>query len=111
MSVCLVPFDTECDELADGSLLLRAHGELDLATASVLERALLDCARDHSTDTVVVDLADVPFIDASGLRVLREARRRQREADGELLISHPSRQVLRLLEIAGTRAELQIAAG
>ena len=103
----LVPFETEREELADGSLRLYAHGELDLATASAFEEALRDCARRHPA-RVVVDLADVPFIDASGLRVLIEARRRQHEADGELLIARPSRQVARLLEVAGPRTELRI---
>ena len=103
-----MPFRTECEELSDGSLLLSAHGELDLATASALEQPLLDCIREHPP-CVIVDLADVPFMDASGLRVLIAARRRLREADGELLIARPSRQVAWLLEIAGPRTEFRVA--
>jgi anti-anti-sigma factor len=108
MAVLLVPFETEREELADGSIRLRAHGELDLATASALEGALRDCIREHPA-RLVVDLADVPFMDASGLRVLIDARRRQRETDGEFVISRPSPQVARLLKVAGTRTELRVA--
>jgi anti-sigma B factor antagonist len=107
VSVRLVPFETEREELADGALRLYAHGELDLATASAFEQDLLDCGP-RPCARVVVDLADVPFMDASGLRVLIAARRRQHEADGELLIARPSRQVARLLETAGPRTELRL---
>ena len=109
MPVQLVPFQTECEELADGSVRLSAHGELDLATAAVFGEALSECVRDRPRH-VVVDLADVPFIDASGLRVIIDARDRQQAAGGDFLISRPSRQVVRVLEIAGSRAELPIAA-
>ena len=101
MGVQILQFDSECEELADGSRLLRAHGEVDVATASRLERALSNCGRQHPA-RLIVDLADVPFMDASGLRVLISARGRQQEQHGELLIAHPSRQVARLLDVART---------
>lgn len=101
-------FHTECEELPNGTLYLCAHGELDLATASVLRETLAACA-DEAPRHLIVDLADVPFIDMSGLRVLVEARQRQLGSGGELLIGRPSRQVQRVLEIAGSRAELTVA--
>jgi anti-sigma B factor antagonist len=104
----LVPFDTEREELADGSVRVSAHGELDLATASALDEALSECDADEGA-CVMVDLADVPFIDAAGLRVLIEARRQRVELGGELVIARPSRQVSRLLEIAGERTGLRVA--
>jgi len=107
MSLRLVPFDTERETLADGSVRISAHGELDLATASALDAALRECSREAPT-RLVVDLSDVPFIDAAGLRVLIAARRRQDEASGELVIASPSRQVARLLQIAGERANLRV---
>lgn len=103
----MVRFETECEELADNAVIVRAHGELDVATAPVLDRALVDCAREHPS-RLIVDLADVPFMDASGLRVLVSARGRQHEDHGEMLIAHPSRQVLRLLEIARRFTDLPL---
>ncbi len=107
MSVRLVPFETECEELADGSVRICAHGELDLATASALGEAISDCDADPHSQ-VVVELADVPFIDAAGLRVLMEARLDRVRAGGDLVIARPSRQVSRLLDIAGERAGLRV---
>src|SRR5690242_17128951 len=98
MSVQTLRFDSECEELADGSRLLRAHGEVDVATASRLERALSNCGQQHPAQ-LIVDLADVPFMDASGLRVLISARGRQQKKHGELLITHASPQVARLLQV------------
>ena len=110
MGVQLLRFETECEELADGSVRVCAHGELDMATASTLERALVDCTREHHS-RVIVDLADVPFMDASGLRVLLSAHDRQRKDDGELVITHPSRQVVRLLDVAQRFTKLPLAQG
>lgn len=107
MSVRLVPFETEREVLADGSVRVAAHGELDLATASALDEALVECA-EETPKRLVVDLSDVPFIDAAGLRVLVEAQKRQAKTDGELVINRPSRQVARLLQIAGSRAEFRV---
>ena len=108
VGVRLVPFETELEELDGDSLRLYVRGELDLATASALEEALLDCAREEPA-RLVVDLADVPFMDATGLRVLIEGQRRQKETGGDLVIGRPSRQVARLLEVAGERARFRIA--
>lgn len=107
MSVQLVPFETELEELEDGSVCVDAHGELDLATASRLEEALEECAREHPR-RLVVDLADVPFVDAAGLRVLISAHDRQERDGGEFAIRRPSRPVLRLLELAQPRVHLDV---
>jgi anti-sigma B factor antagonist len=109
VSVRLVPFKTEREEVADGSLRMRAHGELDLATASALDEDLIDCDLNQPWH-LVVDLSDVPFIDAAGLRVLIRARERLESSGGELLIASPSRQVARLLEVAGKSTGLRVVA-
>jgi len=50
-------------------------------------------------------------MDASGLRVLLSAHDRQRKDDGELVITHPSRQVVRLLDVAQRFTKLPLAQG
>jgi anti-anti-sigma factor len=56
----------------DGTALVVCRGEIDLAVAGAL-RVLLDEAL-VASPRVVVDMADVTFIDSSGLRVLAVAR-------------------------------------
>jgi stage II sporulation protein AA (anti-sigma F factor antagonist) len=53
--------------------VIEPHGELDLATASVMEDAL---RRAHGKRHVIVDLTDVRLIDCCGLQVLRAAQER-----------------------------------
>ncbi len=53
-------------EHLDGTVLVRPRGELDLATAPELERALHGVIGEHWA--VVVDLSAVSFADCAGLR-------------------------------------------
>ena len=52
----------------DGSMVVFASGEIDLATSSGLRDALLTAA--ESSSRVVVDLSAVTFLDMSGVGVL-----------------------------------------
>lgn len=57
---------------------------------------------------VRLDVADVGFIDSSGLRVIIGAHQRAEESDRKLLIERPSKSVSRLLEISGLTEHLHI---
>jgi anti-sigma B factor antagonist len=48
---------------------------------------------------VIVDLAGLRFIDASGLAVLVRGRKQARQAGGDLLLAAPRHQVLRVLTL------------
>jgi anti-sigma B factor antagonist len=80
-------------------MTIALSGELDLASAEDLDRAIRTC---EETDIggIVIDLADVSFIDSSGLSALLEARKR---IDGRLHFV-PSRHeaVTRLLALTET---------
>jgi anti-anti-sigma factor len=52
---------------ADGSLIVRVSGELDLATAPMLEDALAGI--EAGEGPVVLDLSALTFIDSTGLRL------------------------------------------
>jgi anti-anti-sigma factor len=97
-------FDVEEGRGDGGLVTLRPTGELDIATAARLEGALLD-GRERG-DRVVLDLADLEFIDSTGLRVIVrgvEAARR----DGWHLRLRPGRPaVQRVFEIAGVLGAL-----
>ena len=81
---------------SDGVATVLLEGELDIATAPVLDATLADVER-NGTGTVVLDLAGVRFIDSTGLRSLLSAR--QRAADGRTNVAsdqHPGRRGARL---------------
>jgi anti-sigma B factor antagonist len=55
------------------SVVIRLRGELDLASSDRLAAVLRTL--DSSPSTIVLDLSELAFLDASGLRVLIEAKR------------------------------------
>lgn len=83
-----------------GVVVLRARGDLDAYTAPGL-RSELHAATEGEATLVVVDLADVTFIDSAGLGALVGAHRRMREADGALRIVRPPDLVARAFELTG----------
>jgi anti-anti-sigma factor len=87
--------------LRDGSIqTIRLAGELDLASADALEEELV---RVEATDaaTIVLDLADLSFLDSSGIRLLIAASGRSRADSGRLVIRRPPESVRRVLRVAG----------
>ncbi len=92
-------------ELVVGTLLeaqgavLSLAGELDMATAPALRRALDDLGAPGAT--IVVDLAGLEFIDSSGLNELVLALRRQRDDGGDVVLRSPRPHTRKVLEIAG----------
>jgi anti-anti-sigma factor len=71
----------------------------------MLEAAV--ASRDDS-DAVVIDLANVTFIDSSGLRALLDAARRARARSTDVVLRSVGPEVFRLLEITGTAGQFSI---
>lgn len=79
-------------------------GEVDAHTAPTLATAMVDLP----DGLVRIDMADVSFMDSSGLRVLMDATARAREAGGDLVVARPSAAVARLVEISGLADQLRL---
>jgi anti-anti-sigma factor len=91
----------ECEVSGDGmSVCLRLDGEVDLDTAGLVEDALSPVLDPRCT-RLVVDLADVSFMDTSGLRVLVVARNALDDRGAEMVIAGVNDQLRRLFEISG----------
>ena len=84
----------------DGKVVLSLVGELDLVSASDLEREL-KAAQTGDTGGVVIDLAGLEFIDSTGLRVLLGAWLRSADGAPPLQFRNAQSQVRRLFEVAG----------
>jgi anti-sigma B factor antagonist len=97
-------FAVEAVEEAGGVQTLRPAGELDIGTAHKLERALLE-GREPG-DRVVLDLADLEFIDSTGLRVIVHAVNAAERGRWELTLRHGRRAVRRVFEISGVLGAL-----
>jgi anti-sigma B factor antagonist len=89
---------TEVSDLR-GDRTLVLHGELDIATAPELVD-LLTRLRHHG-HAVTLDLAEVTFMDSTGLTTLMDAQV-QAERDGwKFAVRRPSSAVRRVFDLAG----------
>jgi anti-sigma B factor antagonist len=79
------------------------RGELDAMTAPPLLAMLCDLV-DAGHACVDLDMHEVTFVDAAGLRTLQHVARAAESQGGGLSLWHTARQVDRLLAIAGLHA-------
>ncbi len=85
---------------SDTSLILKVEGDLDLATAPLLNEHLERAAGSDAT-TIVVDLDEVTFIDSSGLHVLVRQFAGSRSNGGRIRLTKGSEQVQQLFRLTG----------
>lgn len=81
----------------DGQVVAVLRGELDVAFAASVAARLAAVAA--SQREIIIDLADLQFIDSSGVAALVRVRKHARLAGGDLLLAAPQQQVLRVLTI------------
>ena len=84
----------------DGRARLVAVGDLDLDTAPKLLTEVVKLL-DAGVTELVVDLAELAFIDSSGLGTLVGCWRRAQQAGGTLIVANPNEDVSMTLEITG----------
>jgi anti-anti-sigma factor len=91
-----------------GHVVVALGGELDFCGTGYLGRALGDAAASGSP--IIVDLAELTFLDCAGLSVLISARREAQVAGGDLLLAAAGPAVVRLLSLIGQADELLVYA-
>lgn len=86
--------------------VVRAAGEIDVATAPQVERALAGPTR--AGKRVVLDLSKCAFIDSAGLRTLLGARSAADSSGGSLVLVVSDPGLLRVFEVVGLGDVLEI---
>ena len=81
-------FDAVSTDDGVGTLTITLHGEIDHATARLLEEALSVISSSRPAD-VVVDCSDLTFIGTAGIEMLLSAERRNRPTT-RFEVRHPS---------------------
>jgi len=76
------------------------RGEVDVLTVDQVRVALTEALAAHPHD-IVVDLADLTFIDSTGLGALIFGFQRARDAGVRFRLAHPSRTVRQILVLSG----------
>jgi len=90
--------------------IVNAEGDLDMATASMLSKALAD-AEAAGPERVVLDMSGVAFLASAGMTVLAEHHQRCQELGVPFVVVNPNRSTLRTLELTGMSDLLTIVPG
>jgi anti-anti-sigma factor len=83
------------------------EGEIEFATAPRLRSALLDLAQE-GVSRVVLDLAEVSFLDSAGISLLIQAKKRLTSSGSDLVLRTPPANIRRVLDISGVTELFEI---
>ncbi|MEE9904826.1 MAG: STAS domain-containing protein [Chlorobium sp.] len=90
---------TITETLSSGITIVELCGTIDASTAPELQRHQ---AISDPTQTIVIDLARLDFLDSSGLGAIIGAARRKEESGANMLLSCMNQKVRRVFDITGT---------
>jgi anti-anti-sigma factor len=99
--------ETEIRKVAQQHALVMLDGELDASTVHLLYEQLAALARE-GTMHVALNLAELDFIDSTGLSVIVAEHKRVEAMGGELIVFSPRPNVRRLLELTGLDEYLNV---
>ncbi|MDI9590773.1 MAG: STAS domain-containing protein [Acidobacteriota bacterium] len=86
---------------ADGARVVSATGEVDVSCASDLREAIDTALATGDVRRLDVNLAEVPYIDSTGIGVLVGSAQRASEAGVRFGVLNPQRNVRRVLDMLG----------
>ena len=86
-------------------LTVALSGELDLASAGMLDTVIAELCADGAT-RIVLELGELEFMDSTGLRSVLVGEELCKVSGCELLIGSTSRQVARLFDVSGVGERL-----
>lgn len=92
---------------SDEQVELVLGGELDLVASQALRDVLDDLT---GVFRVVIDLADVSYVDSTGLHSLLNLRTRIQASGAEFVIRAPSPFVQRAIEVSGLKGMFEVTA-
>ncbi|MFF4773240.1 STAS domain-containing protein [Microtetraspora fusca] len=90
-----------------GAVVVVVAGELDLFTAPILRDEVRDAIMQDGA-TIVLDLAELSFMDSSGLSVLIEAWRLATSEGGGVCLAAPQPPVARILRTTGLDRRIKV---
>ena len=90
-----------------GTAVLYLQGELDMATSGQLHDAV-DGAMAEEVTGVVLDVAELTFVDSTGIGHLVSAKRRAEDDGRTFVLRNPTRAVHKTLRLTGLDQRLNI---
>ena len=82
------------------AVVASVRGEIDLHNSPGLRTEILDLMNKHAPKRLVLNLAQVPYMDSSAIAVLVEALQKMRKINGRIFLTNLQPRVKSLLDIA-----------
>lgn len=87
----------------DGVLRVAIVGEINHHNAVFVRQKIDEKIQELSSKNLVLDLAEVSFMDSSGLGLIMGRYQRMQELGGTLTVANPSAEHKKLFKLAGLR--------
>ncbi len=95
-------------KISGKTLTVSLYGEIDHHSVKTVREEIDEKINEVGAKTVVLDLANVGFMDSSGLGLVLGRHAKLKDIGGVLKIVNPSDGVLRVLKLAGTERIISI---
>lgn len=92
----------------DGVLRVAIVGEINHHNAVFVRQKIDEKIQELNSKNLVLDLADVPFMDSSGLGLIMGRYQRMQELGGTLTVANPSAEHKKLFKLAGLNKLIKI---
>ena len=88
-------------DFKDGTLYVSLIGEINHHNAVFVRQEIDEKIQELRPQNLVLDLADVPFMDSSGLGLIMGRYQRMQELGGTLTVANPSAEHKKIFKLAG----------
>ena len=95
-------------DFKDGTLYVSLIGEIDYHSAASTREAIDEKVLELCPKNLVLDLADAPFMDSSGLGLIMGRYQLMKDLGGTLAIANPSAGHQKIFELAGLNKLIKI---
>ena len=95
-------------EFSDGELRVVLHGEINRHGVASTREAIDEKIQELRPQNLIIDLADAPFIDSSGLGLIMGRYQRTQELGGTLTVANPSAEHQKIFKAAGLNKLVKI---
>ena len=95
-------------DFKDGTLYVSLIGEIDYHSAASTREAIDEKVLELCPKNLVIDLADAPFMDSSGLGLIMGRYQRMQELGGTLTVANPSAEHQKIFKAAGLNKLIKI---
>jgi len=90
---------------------IELRGEIDVDVSEALREQVLQAVRDAAGRPVAIDMAEVTFIDSSGLSALLAGLRLARGHGGSVRLTNVGPQIRRIFDVTGLDEQFGLAEG